>query len=212
MPLSIRTSTGLSIYALFQGTDIAVAGTEGTVLDAGWYVFSDDDIEAEALPAGTYSGAFLEGSAAAPSASDPEHGIFTDFSWTGSEQSPTLPDAITDMLSRLETLLPVTPDIGRTWIARRGVQSKIISKSTNEAPRFWVDISQLLAGNAVITAASNITATGCTVTGTSFTGNYIYATIAGGTVSNTPIDVVVSFNTSAGGAPIVTRCRLRITE
>lgn len=88
MPVSIRTTTGLTLYVLFKDFATGVAMTEDSGLDAGWYVASDAAITAALLPAGTYSGAILEGTAASPSASDPEHGAFTNFIWNGTEELP----------------------------------------------------------------------------------------------------------------------------
>jgi hypothetical protein len=100
MPLKLRTATGLSIYALFQGTGgIAVESNEGFGLDIGWYTVHDGDIEGQGLPAGTYSGVFLEGSVLAPSASDPEHGTFSNFVWDGEQEVPPVStDDIEDAL------------------------------------------------------------------------------------------------------------------
>lgn len=89
MGIKLRTTPGLTdLYVLFQGTSVAVAMTEGTGLDAGWYTASDAAIAAQSLPAGTYDGAILRGDWEAPDATDPEEGTFEGFVWNGSAEVP----------------------------------------------------------------------------------------------------------------------------
>jgi hypothetical protein len=89
MPVEIRTTAGLTLYALFKDSGgVAVAMTADTGIDAGWYAASDAAIAAASLPAGTYSVAILQGNAGAPSATDPEEGVVERFVWDGTNEVP----------------------------------------------------------------------------------------------------------------------------
>lgn len=90
MGLSIYAPTGLTLYVLFRNHATGVAMTEDTSLDLGWYEANDAAIAAALLPAGIYTGTFREGTAASPSASDPDHGMFQGFRWNGSAEIDVL--------------------------------------------------------------------------------------------------------------------------
>ena len=86
MPITCYTTTGLSLYALFgDGSDTAVALTEGASLKAGLYTASDAAIAGAGLAAGEWPYRLLVGSAGAKSASDPQVGAGS-LRWSGTAE------------------------------------------------------------------------------------------------------------------------------
>ncbi len=208
MGLSTYTDTGLTLYVLFRNHATGVAMTEDAVLDAGWYEAADAAIAAALLPAGTYTGTFREGTAASPSASDPVHGTFSNFIWSGSAE--ITPE--TEVLDLVLSLVPPSNDTARTWVMRRGTTARIIAKAAAEAPMFWADVSRLLGDGDVITGTPTIAGeagSNLTITDITKAGHVIQCKIAGGDVGETP-EVIFTFNILAGGAPIICRGELRI--
>lgn len=88
--LKIRTVTGLTnLYALFEGINIAVLAVEGSGNDLTWYYVSDASLISAGLPAGIYSGVFLQGDYTNPDMlehDDTNGGVFSNFNWNGTTE------------------------------------------------------------------------------------------------------------------------------
>lgn len=88
--LKIRTVSGLTnLYALFEGTNIAVLAIEGSNNNLTWYYVSDASLVTAGLPAGVYSGVFLQGDYTNPDIlgdDDTYGGVFSNFNWNGTSE------------------------------------------------------------------------------------------------------------------------------
>lgn len=165
MPVKIRTTSGLSLYVLFDdASDTAVNLTEGSSLKAGWYTAADAAIAAASLAAGTYDYSIMAGLAANKSAGDLLVGANTKpFRWNGTSE---LHDAV-DLLAIAGTSqnAPVGGIAGATELTQLANVVDNINSSASDILEDTANMQPKLGTFATGTAAGDIAAVDAGVSG-----------------------------------------------